>query len=60
MRSAATVSTAVADGHDEIEVPFAVASEFAAEIASYGDGVIVVAPADLQDAVVAHLREAAS
>jgi proteasome accessory factor B len=59
LRSAAVSTTTLPDGRDEIEVPFAVVSEFAAEVASYGDGVVVVAPADLQDAVIAHLREAA-
>jgi proteasome accessory factor B len=48
------------DGRDEIEVPFAAASDLAAEIASYGDAVIVVGPVDVRDAVVAHLREAVS
>jgi proteasome accessory factor B len=60
LRAAALSTTALEDGRDEIEVPFAVVSELAAEIASYGDGVVVVAPADVQDAVIAHLREAAA
>jgi proteasome accessory factor B len=58
LRTAATSTTTLADGRDEIEVPFAVASDLAGEIASYGDAVIVVAPVDVRDAVVAHLREA--
>ncbi|HUP99090.1 MAG TPA: WYL domain-containing protein [Aeromicrobium sp.] len=58
LRATAVATTPLADGRDEIDVPFAVVSEFAAEIASYGDGVVVVAPADLQDAVITHLREA--
>lgn len=59
LRSVAASVTRLDDGRDELEVPFAVASELAAEIASYGDGVVVVSPSDVQDAVVAHLREAA-
>jgi proteasome accessory factor B len=64
LRAAAVTTTpldgAAEGGRDEIEVPFAVASELAAEIASYGDAVIVVGPVDVRDAVVAHLREAVS
>ena len=60
LRAAAVTTTPLDDGRDEIEVPFAVASDLAAEIASYGDAVIVVGPVDVRDAVVAHLREAVS
>jgi proteasome accessory factor B len=52
----AVSAVALDDGRDEIEVPFAVASDLAAEVASYGDGVVVVGPSDVRDAVVAHLR----
>jgi proteasome accessory factor B len=51
-------TTALDDGRDEIEVPFAMVSDLAAEIASYGDGVVVVGPGDVRDAVVEHLRSA--
>ena len=60
LRAVAVTSTALEDGRDEIEVPFAVASDLAAEVASYGDAVIVVGPADVRDAVVAHLHEVVS
>jgi proteasome accessory factor B len=58
LRAVAVSVTALDDGRDEIEVPFAVASDLAAEVASYGDGVVVVGPGDVRDAVVAHLRGA--
>ena len=58
LRAAAIRTTALDDGRDEIEVPFAVASDLAAEIASYGVDAIVVAPGDVRDHVIAHLREA--
>ena len=56
LRTAAVSTTALDDGRDEIEVPFAMVSDLAAEVASYGDGVVVVGPADVRDAVVEHLR----
>ena len=59
LRASAVSTTPLPDGRDEIEVPFAVVSELAAEVASYGDGVVAVSPSDVQDAVIAHLREAA-
>lgn len=58
LRSAATATHPLDDGRDEIEVPFAIASELAAEIASFGADIVAVAPNDLQDAVVAHLQRA--
>lgn len=58
LRAVAAVMTRLDDGRDEIEVPFAVASDLAAEVASYGDAVIVVGPIDVREAVVAHLHEA--
>jgi proteasome accessory factor B len=58
LRATAVATTPLDDGKDEIEVPFAVVSELAAEIASYGEDVVAVSPADVQDAVIAHLREA--
>jgi proteasome accessory factor B len=58
LRRIATSTTDLGNGRDEIVVPFAVASELAAEIASFGQDVVAVAPNDLQDAVIAHLREA--
>jgi proteasome accessory factor B len=56
LRTAAVSTTALDDGRDEIEVPFAMVSDLAAEVASYGDGVVVVGPGDVRDAVVEHLR----
>ena len=58
LRKTASSITDLGDGRDEIEVPFAVASELAAEIASFGPDIVAVAPNDLQDAVIAHLRQA--
>ena len=58
LRSAASSTRTLDDGTDEIEVPFAVASELAAEIASYGADIVAVAPNDLQDAVIEHLQKA--
>lgn len=58
LRSAASLTARLDDGRDELEVPFATVSELAAEVASFGPDVVAVAPVDLQDAVVAHLRRA--
>ncbi len=58
LRAVAIATTQVSDGRDEIEVPFAVASDLASEVASYGDAVIVVSPVDVREAVIAHLQEA--
>ena len=58
LRAVAIATTPVSDGRDEIEVPFAVASDLASEVASYGDAVIVVSPVDVREAVIAHLQEA--
>jgi proteasome accessory factor B len=58
LRSAATGSRTLDDGRDELEVPFAIASELAAEIASFGSDIVAIAPNDLQDAVVAQLQRA--
>lgn len=58
LRRVATSTVDAGNGRDEIVVPFAVASELAAEIASFGTDVVAVGPNDLQDAVIAHLREA--
>jgi len=58
LRLIATSVTDIGGGRDEIVVPFALASELAAEIASFGTDVVAVAPNDVQDAVIAHLREA--
>jgi proteasome accessory factor B len=58
LRRIATSTTDAGNGRDEIVIPFAVASELAAEVASFGTDVIAVAPHDLQDAVIAHLHEA--
>lgn len=58
LRRIAESTTDLGNGRDEILVPFAVASELAADIASFGEDVVAVAPNDLQDAVIAHLREA--
>ena len=58
LRAIAVATTPVGDGRDEIEVPFAIASDLAAEVASYGDAVVVVGPADVREAVIAHLQEA--
>lgn len=57
LRSVATSCRSLEDGWDELEVPFGVASELAAEIASFGTDIVAVAPNDLQDAVIAHLRK---
>lgn len=56
LRKIATSTMDLGDGRDEILVPFAVASDLAAEVASFGPDVVAVAPNDLQDAVVSHLR----
>ena len=58
LRAVAIATTPVSDGRDEIEVPFAVASDLASEVASYGDAVIVVSPVDVREAVITHLQEA--
>lgn len=58
LRAMATATRSVSPTHDEVEVPFAVASELAAEIASFGPDIVAVAPNDLQDAVLAHLQRA--
>jgi len=58
LRAVAVATTPVNDGRDEIEVPFAVASDLASEVASYADAVIVVGPVDVREAVIAHLHEA--
>jgi proteasome accessory factor B len=58
LRRIATSTTDLGNGRDEITIPFAVVSELAAEIASFGQDVVAIAPHDLQDAVVSHLQEA--
>ncbi len=58
LRAVADATTPLNDGRDEIEVPFAIASDLAAEVASYGEAVVVVGPVDVRDAVIAHLHEA--
>lgn len=58
LRATAVTTTALDDGRDEIEVPFALVSDLAALVSSYGDAVIVVGPVDVRDAVVAHLQQA--
>jgi proteasome accessory factor B len=58
LRRIATSTTDLGNGRDEIAVPFAVVSELAAEIASFGQDVLAIAPNDLQDAVIAQLQEA--
>ncbi|WP_298457680.1 YafY family protein [uncultured Cellulomonas sp.] len=51
---------AVAADRDVVRVPFTHRSELADEIAGYADAVVVLAPADLRDAVLRRLRAAAT
>jgi proteasome accessory factor B len=60
LRSIATSTRPLDDGTDEIEVPFALASDLAAEVASFGPDIVAIAPNDVQDAVIAHLQRALS
>ena len=47
------------DGWERFEVPFAGVGVFAEELAAYGPDVVAEAPAELRDALVAHLRAVA-
>lgn len=44
------------DGWVEVEMPVAEPEQFAAWIAGFGDRAVVLAPAEIRDAVIAHLR----
>ncbi len=55
-RLAASVSPAPEPGWDEVEVGFTDAVWFSEHVASFGADVIVLAPADLRDAVIGRLK----
>ncbi len=58
LRRLASSSTPVDDEHDEIEVPYASPWDLASEVASFGSDVVVVAPPEVREQVVARLQEA--
>jgi proteasome accessory factor B len=58
LRRMASAIHPAGDDHDELEVPFASAWDLASEVVAYGPDVVVVAPDDVREQVVARLREA--
>ena len=56
LRRQALGITSADDGWSEVELPFASASSLAEELSSYGPDVVVVAPAEVRDAVLTRLR----